>query len=84
MKTAGYGLQFTFGNHDSKGARPGSYEDPTKKSSCMTTEEGPVDSRFEYCDTQKVNLSQLLTVLITIFLKFANEISNYLKSIFTR
>ena len=57
--TAGYGVQFSFGDHDNTGARPGTYKNPTKKSSCMTTEEGPVDSRFEYCDTQKVSLSRL-------------------------
>lgn len=48
-----------FGDHDGTGQRPGTYTNPTNKSSCMTTEEGPVDSRFEYCDTQKVILSQL-------------------------
>jgi hypothetical protein len=55
----GYGIQFMFGDHDGTGQRPGTYTNPTNKSSCMTTEEGPVDSRFEYCDTQKVILSQL-------------------------
>ena len=57
VHTAGYGVQFDYGEHDPTGDHPGTYTNPTKKSSCMTTEEGPVDSRFEYCDTQKVNLS---------------------------
>ena len=53
---AGYGTQFQFGYHDEEREDPGTYYNPTKYSSCMTTEEGPPESRFEYCDTEKVTL----------------------------
>ena len=49
---AGYGRQFVFGKHLDQS--PGTEDDPSMYSSCMTSEKGPLDSRFKYCDTSKV------------------------------
>ena len=49
---AGYGSQFVFGRHSDQS--PGTEDDPSIYSSCMTSEKGPVDSRFKYCDTSQV------------------------------
>ena len=49
----GYGIKFAFGTHSDKSL--GTENNPSKYSSCMTSEKGPVDSRFKYCDTSKVS-----------------------------
>ena len=52
----GYGNRFQWGNYKDGNNEiiKGSFESPTKYSSCMTTEEGPVDTRFQYCDAKWV------------------------------
>ena len=50
--TAGYGKKFAFGDHSDQS--PGTEDNPSKYSSCMTSEKGPFDSRFKYCDTSQV------------------------------
>ena len=53
VETGGYGRRFQWGNYlDTSNAMvQGSFFQPTKYSTCMTTEEGPVDTRFKYCDS---------------------------------
>ena len=51
-KIAGWGRRFTFGKHPDGSV--GSVDNPTVLSSCMTSEKGPLDTRFEHCDTTKV------------------------------
>ena len=58
-KVAGWGRRFTSGK----------YTTDNGLSNCMTTEEGPVDSRFEYCNTKKVNISYIGKFIKT-FLKY--------------
>ena len=52
----GYGNRFQWGNYKygNNEIIKGSFASPTKYSSCMTTEEGPVDTRFQYCDAKWV------------------------------
>ena len=54
----GYGKRFQWGNYKDGNNEiiKGSFESPTKYSSCMTTEEGPVDTRFQYCDAKWVEI----------------------------
>ena len=49
---AGYGSKFVFGTHSDDS--PGTENNPSTYSSCMTSEKGPLDSRFKYCNTKKV------------------------------
>ena len=51
-KIAGWGRRFTFGKHPDGSI--GSVDKPTALSSCMTSEKGPLDTRFKHCDTTKV------------------------------
>ena len=51
-KIAGWGRRFTFGKHPDGSI--GSVANPTALSSCMTSEKGPLDTRFKHCDTTKV------------------------------
>ena len=51
---AGWGTRHEFG-YDETGEKQGNITHPTPKSSCMTSEKGPVNSRFEHCDTIKVH-----------------------------
>ena len=53
VETVGYGRRFQWGNYldSSNSMVQGSLFEPTKYSTCMTTEEGPVDTRFTYCDS---------------------------------
>ena len=64
----GYGLRFRWGTkldaNSPTGAMGGFFDSEenfqktsTKYSTCMTTEEGPIDTRFEHCDTQWVCLN---------------------------
>ena len=55
VKVAGWGDRFEFGTKRTLvGTAKGTYEDPSRYSSCMTTHESPVDARFKYCDTEEV------------------------------
>ena len=49
---AGYGSKFVFGTRSDQS--PGTQNNPSKYSSCMTSEKGPLNSRFKYCNTKKV------------------------------
>ena len=51
-RIAGWGGRFTFGKHDD--GSMGTIDNPTAFSSCMTSEKGPLDTRFKHCDTTKV------------------------------
>ena len=53
VEIGGYGRRFQWGNYLDSGNSmvQGSLFQPTKYSTCMTTEEGPVDTRFTYCDS---------------------------------
>ena len=53
VHTAGWGLQFEFGEPMYEGPAP-TYENPSTYSSCMTTVESPIGSRLQYCDTREV------------------------------
>ena len=53
--TAGYGTKFAFGDHSDQS--PGTKDNPSKFSSCMTSEKGSLESRFKYCDTGQVSHS---------------------------
>ena len=54
---AGCGDRFDFGYHDKKKEQKGSYLFPTLHSTCKTTEESPIGSRFRSCDTIEVTKS---------------------------
>ncbi len=54
VKTAGWGDRFQFGFHDVEEKKGGTFDNPTTYSSCMTTIESPINSRFQYCDTKDV------------------------------
>ena len=49
---AGYGIKFAFGKHSDQSR--GTENNPSTYSSCMTSEKGPLDSRFKYCNTKQV------------------------------
>ena len=51
-KIAGWGKRFVFITHPDGSS--GSLDNPTVLSSCMTSEKGPLDTRFKHCDTTKV------------------------------
>ena len=59
-RTAGWGMRFEFGYHDSKRENQGTFDTPTLHSSCKTTEESPVGSRFRSCDTIEVGRNKTL------------------------
>ena len=54
VHVAGWGQRFDFGYHDRGMKQEGTYDHPTKYSSCMTTSESPVASQFQRCDTIEV------------------------------
>ena len=54
VQIAGCGRRFDFGYHDKEKERKGSYFFPTLHSTCKTTEESPIGSRFKSCDTIEV------------------------------
>ena len=54
VKTAGWGTRFQFGYRDKDQNDVGTLDKPTMYSSCMTTIESPMDSRFQYCNTIEV------------------------------
>ena len=54
VQIAGCGRRFDFGYHDKEKERRGSYFFPTLHSTCKTTEESPIGSRFRSCDTIEV------------------------------
>ena len=67
---AGFGLRSQFGFHDPKGARIGTFDDPTIHSSCMTALESPPGSRYRYCNTLEVfNQNSLYKHNTTILFK---------------
>ena len=68
VEIGGYGRRFQWGNYldSSNSMVQGSLVQPTKYSTCMTTEEGPVDTRFKYCDSTWV-LIYLITFRAYIF-----------------
>ena len=77
-KIAGWGRRFTFGRHPDGSI--GSVANPTAISSCMTSEKGPLDTRFKHCDTTKVFscldfLLILVSYLIMLFTNTVNELS---------
>ena len=47
--TAGWGKRFEFGLNDMR--KVGSWRNPSKYSSCMTTIESPTGSKLKYCNT---------------------------------
>ena len=49
----GYGRKFTFGKHPDD--TDGTENNPSNYSSCMTSEKGPSNSWFKYCDTKQVS-----------------------------
>lgn len=51
MHVAGWGKRFDFGHHDKEMEIEGTYDSPTRYSSCMTTSESPAASQFQKCDT---------------------------------
>ena len=69
---AGYGSKFVFGTRSDQS--PGTQNNPSTYSSCMTSEKGPLNSRFKYCNTKKVtqiHQSKLLMLhLIQYFAKY--------------
>ena len=54
VHVAGWGKRFDFGYHDKEMEIEGTYDSPTRYSSCMTTSESPVASQFQRCDTIEV------------------------------
>ena len=65
VQTAGWGLRFEFGYHDANSEYKGTYELPTLHSTCKTTEQSPVGSRFRSCDTIEVGRNKtLINILI--------------------
>ena len=68
----GYGLKFQWGNRKDSSSNEvqgtldpkNNYQDTsTTYSTCMTTEEGPVDTRFKYCDIKWLLSNRLWKVL---------------------
>ena len=51
---AGWGKRFDFGYHDVNKEHQGTYAWPTLHSTCKTTQESPIGSRFRSCDTIEV------------------------------
>ena len=63
VQTAGWGLRFEFGHHNANSEGnyvKGTYDLPTLHSTCKTTEESPVGSRFRSCDTIEVGRNEML------------------------
>ena len=72
----GYGKRFQWRNYKDGNNEiiTGDFESPTKYSSCMTTEEGPVDTRFQYCDAKWVEFI-IVTNLNNINLNISRSIT---------
>ena len=54
MHIAGWGKRFDWGYHDENRKYQGTYAAPTLHSTCKTTQESPIGSRFRSCDTFEV------------------------------
>ena len=50
----------------------GTLDNPTTYSSCMTTIESPVNSRFQYCDTKEVYMVDKFSLYNMISYKALN------------
>ena len=55
MHIAGWGKRFDWGHHDVNRKSKGTYAVPTLHSTCKTTQESPIGSRFRSCDTIEVS-----------------------------
>ena len=66
---AGWGRRFDFGYHDVNKEYKGTYLRPTLHSTCKTTEESPIGSRFKSCDTIEVAGRLRYKYMISRYLK---------------
>ena len=75
-------MRFEFGHHDEELHDEGTYNNPTLHSSCRTTHESPIGSRYRSCDTVEVQKTleiYLVFVFVGIICHISHGIKNKLK-----
>ena len=87
VTAAGYGTTFEWGYNEwyelgALDSEENFQEKSTIYSTCMTTEESPLDSKFQHCDTQWVCKMPHLKEFLPIVLNTLADKSTYISFIF--